>query len=110
MMIAIMWIGKNAKAATGSSRGNASAPAAAPRREIHVAHIVEALVGDFLIKHRRLERSKSGRHVLHFIGANQQRDGTTDYTVRTRVGAHGMERTLESTVRIDSRGALTLLR
>jgi hypothetical protein len=98
-----MWFGKDAKPATGAPRKEI--------KEIHVAHTVETLVGDFLIKHGRLEKRRTGRHLLQFIGANHNNDGSTDYTVRTRVHtSNGMERNFESTVRIDSKGSLTLVR
>ena len=112
-----MWIGKNAKPSPAGSKPiampvtNARVQAAPAEKEIHVAHIVETLVSDFLIKHGRLEKRNSGRHLVHFIGARHNPDGSTDYTVRTRLHTqNGLQRNFESQVRIDSSGALSLLR
>ena len=106
-----MWIGKGTTPTTGGKSASVKPPAAAPAREIHVAHIVEVLVGDLLIHHGRLEKRSHGRHLLHFIGANHNSDGSIEYTVRTRLHTkNGMERNFESRVRVDSGGALSLIR
>jgi hypothetical protein len=108
-----MWIGKGETPAASRNKVAVKAPArpAAPARELHVAHIIEVLVGDFLIHHGRLEKRSAGRHLLHFIGANHHSDGSTEYTVRTRLHtSNGMERNFESRVRVSSNGALALIR
>ena len=103
-----MWIAKKGEAPAAPARKvvgtKPPAPtpkaAAAPARELHVPHQVEAEITTLLIQRGRLEM-KIGKHLLHFSGVTRNSDGSVDYLVRTRMHTHnGMQRNFESQVRI----------
>jgi hypothetical protein len=94
-----MWIGKNSSAPAKPKAKTAAQPAS-PVRELHVSHHVESEIAAFLVQKGRLEM-RVGKHLLHFIAIDRNKDGTVDYTVRTRMHlSSGLERNFTSSVRI----------
>lgn len=87
-----------------------TAPAKSPAAPAHPPLNLEHAISVLLCQHGRLEQ-RNGRHLMHFSATTRNADGSTDYSVRTRVHTtHGMERNFESCVRVYADRQLRLIR
>jgi hypothetical protein len=99
-------------------KGSTKPAVAPPNHEVrhkhsapHVSHDVEERLAKFLISHERLQE-RAGRPLMHLLGvAYNQHDGSTDYSVRSRVhDAQGKDHRFDSTIRVYATGHLRLVR
>lgn len=90
------------------------APATPPKpsrpREVHVSVAFEERIADFLAEHGRLVKRR-GRQLMHFTGTTHNHDGSTDFTVRSRIRYEdGSEKQFDSHVRLYATDHLRLIR
>ena len=92
------WIKPKDATAVATVRG---AKPVRPSHQLHLDPQTEVRIATFLAAHGRLVVHHGRRPVMLLLGSCRQDDGSTDYSIRTRVRQHdGKEHRYDSHIRI----------